>query len=543
MMRPLTLAILVGLCLTACGDDHASRSGGPLSDARAQYDVLHYDLAVAVRPDQRMLDGRLTMTAAVEDTLNSVVLDLDRRLSAERAERPEKAGGSLLPLQQDEELNQIRIGLRRTYAPGDTVRVRVAYRGSPRVAPDPPWEGGITWETTPTGAPWIATSVQRSGADLWWPVKDHPCDEPDSMDISITVPDSLVAASNGTLRAAERATDSTQTFHWHVSTSINAYGVTLNVAPYVRIDTTYASVTGENVPAAFYALPTDSSRARTVFPSFLDQLRFLEKTLGPYPFRRDKYGVAQTPFLGMEHQTLIAYGHDFGPGGLGYDASFDALHFHELAHEWYGNCLTVRDWKDIWLHEGPATYLEALYAESRRGEAAYQQVIDHFREQVSNGVPIARKSPAPIKDMYNRDAYYKGALVLHTLRFMMGRDSLTTLLRRFVGHQSAGAQTCRHVDTEEFFSLAESLADRSLNGIAATYLYQASPPDLETIRTRDTLRLAWRNTGGGTFEVPVPVRVGDTTRRVSMAGERGALSVPTEAEVQIDPEGWVLRAE
>jgi aminopeptidase N len=422
------------------------------------------------------------------------------------------------------------------------VALTVAYDGSPRVAPNPPWDGGVTWATTPTGAPWIATSCQTGGADLWWPVKDHPSDEPDSMNVAITVPDSLVAASNGRLRGVDRATDSTRTYRWDVSTSINPYAVTLNVAPYAVLDTTYRSVAGTRTPVSFYALPQDSARAQARLPHFLEHVRFLEETLGPYPFRADKYGIAQTPFLGMEHQTLIAYGNDFRDGGLGYEAEFDALHFHELAHEWYGNCLTVGDWKDFWLHEGTATYLEALYAESQGGAADYHRLIDYYQHQTANRTPIARRSPATAQEMYNRDVYYKGALVLHTLRSMIGADSVKTLLRRFVSPDGAEGPACRHVDTAEFLRLAESMTDQSLDGFAETYLYQASLPRLETTRTDSTLTLRWANAADG-FAVPVLVRVDEEMRTVSMDGGRGTLQVGREATLQIDPKGWLLRAD
>jgi aminopeptidase N len=448
-----------------------------------------------------------------------------------------------LSVERKAEGNERWISLPETKRPGDRLRVTVAYGGTPRIAPNPPWDGGFTWDVAPNGAPWIATSCQTAGADLWWPVKDHPSDEPDSMDIAFTVPDSLVAASNGRLAGVERASDSTKTFRWDVSTSINTYAVTLNVGPYTAIDTTYRSVAGTDVPVSFYALSSDVDRARAGLPHFLDHVRFLEKTIGPYPFRADKYGIAQTPFLGMEHQTLIAYGNNFNQnGGLGYDAGFDALHFHELAHEWYGNCLTVRDWKDFWVHEGTATYLEALYAESLRGEDAYHEVIDYFRGQIANRAPIAKKSPTTAQAAYDRDVYYKGALVLHTLRSMIGKDGVSSLLQRFVAPESEGP-ACRHVDTEAFLSTAESVAGRSLDAFAETYLYQASLPRLDTTRTETEVRLEWANTAGGSFEVPVPVRVGEEMRTVAMEGGEGTVSVPAGAEVRIDPKGWVLRGQ
>jgi len=529
--------VLGGLVGGAC-EPPPQESGGALTDEQAAYDVLHYDLDVAVHPDRRELTGRVQMRAGVRDSLDTVVLDLDRRLEVVRAGTGD---GTELPAVRRAGGNELYLSLPETHVPGDTITVQVDYRGSPREAPDPPWDGGLTWAQTPGGAPWIATAVQTEGADLWWPVKDHPSDEPDSMDVSITVPDSLVGASNGVLQRVEPATDSTATYHWTTTSPINTYNVTLNVAPYARIDTTYGSVAGTSVPVAFYVLPSDSARAAAHLPSLLAQVRFLEDTLGPYPFRSEKYGLAQTPFLGMEHQTLIAYGHDFGPGGLGYDASFDALHFHELAHEWYGNLVTVRDWKDFWLHEGPATYLEALYAEHREGDSAYHARIDYFRSQLDGGRPIAFPEPRTASAAYHRDVYFRGALVLHTLRYLVGEDILLRVLRGFLNPEGAETAPFRHVTTDEFVAVAEAEAERSLEAFFNVYLYQSGLPRLQTNRTGGVLTLKWEDTGEAAFGVPVPVRVDGTTRRVDMAGGSGQIEVPSGADVVVDPTGWVLR--
>ena len=535
--------IILVLSGAGCGGGTA-QPARPLPSSQAAYDVQHYDLDVRVRPEAQILAGTMRMRAAVVDTLHSVLLDLDHRLDVDSA----WVENNSLPVDtitRPSDGDQLRVPLPEPRLAGDTVSVQIAYHGAPRVAPNPPWDGGVTWSTTSEGAPWIGTSVQTAGASLWWPVKNHPSDEPDSMDIALTVPDSLVAASNGRLRAVERRSDTTRTFQWHVSMPINAYNVTMNVAPYARVDTTYQSVADERVPVSFYALPSDSATAAHVLPDFLDQLRFLEETLGPYPPRADKYGVAQAPFLGMEHQSLIAYGHDFSTGGLGYDAPFDALHFHELAHEWYGNLVTVQDWKDFWLHEGPATYLEALYAEALRGDSAYHAVTDHFRSRIQGGVSIARRESTPVQAVYDRDVYYRGAMTLHTLRFVVGEEALRTILRRFVypnGTLEGDKPPFRHATTQDFIETAEAITGRSLDDFFQVYLYRASLPRLETNRTNGKLQLQWVDTGAATLGVPVPVRVNGTVRRVPMSGGEGTVSVPIDADVQIDPEGWLLRA-
>jgi len=165
----------------------------------------------------------------------------------------------------------------------------------------------------------------------------------------------------------------TRTYHWHVSNPINVYNVALNIAPYRVIEDEMESVAGDVFPIQFYVLPEDYEKGLELFEEIKDHLAFYEEYVGPYPFRSDKYGVAQTPHLGMEHQTIIAYGAGFDNTSMtrGTDLGFDALHHHELAHEWWGNLVTNADWSDMWLHEGFGSYMQPLYREYLLGAESY----------------------------------------------------------------------------------------------------------------------------------------------------------------------------
>lgn len=531
----------MGLLGAGCGAapaQDARDSGGELLPEQAAYDVTFYDLDVQVHPATRRIDGQLEVRATVTAPLDRLVLNLDRLLQVEGATLLREGDTQALPVERRAQENQVWMTLPRTYAPGESLAVRVGYGGAPRVAPNPPWDGGFTWAETPGGAPWIATSCQTIGADVWWPVKDHPSDEPDSMALSVTVPDSLVAAANGVLRGIEQPADSLRTFHWVVSTPINSYAVALNIAPYAIIDTAYTSVSGSPVPVSFYVLPNEVAPARRVLPDLLDQVRFLEEMLRPYPFAADKYGIARTPFLGMEHQTIIAHGAALGTtNSLGYAAGFDALHFHELAHEWFGNFVTVRDWKDFWIHEGFATYLEALYAESRQGDSAYAAVTDHFRRQIANRQPIARRTPSSVQQLYGRDIYYKGAMVLHTLRTLIGDDAFFAFLRRAGGAQ---AEQPLHVTTADVVRIAEEAAGRDLAWFFDPYLYHAALPRLVTERSENALTLRWETPAALPFTMPIDVRIDGTVRTASMDGGTTTLAVPRDARVTVDPYDRVL---
>jgi len=332
-----------------------------------------------------------------------------------------------------------------------------------------------------------------------------------------------------------------------VSTPINTYAVALHAAPYAEVDTTYRSTAEMDVPVTFFALEKDTSRAREALPHFLDHVRFLEETLGPYPFRADKYGIAQTPFKGMEHQSIIAYGNDFNlNGGLYYTAGFDALHFHELAHEWYGNLITVRDWKDFWIHEGFATYLEALYREEQQGREGYWKTIRFWETRITNRRPVARTDATSAQQIYSGDVYYKGALILHTLRYVLGDEDFARLLREFTYptaemRSAMGGEQCRHVATTDIVRAAEDVSGKQLDAFFRLYLYQAELPVLKVVRKGNTLRLTWANTGGVPFDVPVPVAVNGEVRRVDMTDGGATLNLPADASIMIDEDGWVLK--
>lgn len=528
--------LFAALALSAC-QAHDGSSGGALTPAQAAYDVRSYDLALALDPAERSIEGRLTVVVDVVAPLEELVLDLDGALAVravhegERTLSFEHAGGVLT----------IATGPR---AQGASLAVAIDYGGRPRTAEQPPWKGGFTWTETEDGQPWIVTTCQQEGADLWWPCKDHPADEPDRMDLHVRVPAPLVVATNGRLVRREPHDDGTCTWHWHVSTPINNYAVALNVGPFVELEREYTSVTGEPLPITFYVQPASVDQGRAFLDEIAEHLRWFEETFGPYPFRADKYAVVETPHLGMEHQTIIAYGNRFRTDERG----FDWLHHHELAHEWWGNLVTVADWKDFWIHEGFATYCQNLYAEHLRGRAGLVESIERIRGSVNNREPVAPRTTCTTREIYfdgrgrsDNDIYYKGALILHTLRWLIGDEPFFRSLRRMcyptpeLERTTDGGQ-CRFVTTEDFVAIVEEEAGRELGWFFDTYLRRAELPRLEVRCSEGRVALAW---DVEEFPMPVEVVVGDRRVRVEPGSEVGV----GDGEFVVDPDGWVLRAE
>ena len=526
-------------------------SGGVLSPEQAAYDVKFYDLDIAIVPADSSISGVASVDAAVVHPLEWFVLDLDTvfDVQAVRWRAPAENSWHELPFRHTN--GQIWGHFSVTRQPGERLSVKVAYRGKPRIAPHPPWVGGFTWAKTPSGMPWIATSVQTDGADLWWPCKDHPSDEPDSLSLRITVPANLVVAANGILRKVEsHSSEATKTWHWFVPSPINNYGVALNIAPYQRLDTTYASTSGKIIPVSFWVLPEFVEKGKERLPQFLQHLAWYEALLGPYPFREQKYGIAQTPFYGMEHQTIIAYGANFSDEPYGYDI----LHHHELGHEWWGNMVTAMDWRDFWLHEGLCSYKHPLYMEHLFGREAYLKTLMQTKSKIRNRAPIAPAVSKTTREMYflppdyvetEGDIYNKGVWVLHTLRFIMGDTLFFKALRRMAYpapemEQWDSSHACRFVTTADFQSICEALYGKSLDWFFQTYVRQPDLPVLQVDQHPNELCLRWQIPAGKSFPMPVEIAVDGKTKTVEIPPEGLCLPIGSASEYSIDPNRNIL---
>lgn len=548
---------------------------GSLSPAQAAFDVLHYDLELWVKPEQREIEGALTVQFAVEKKLPTLVLDLDSRLAVTSVELVDfsaaggeeaassesgdvdavsnKAGSDDLDFDQRD--GRVFAHFAEALPPGAEASVRVSYGGVPRVAPNPPWEGGFQWERTMRGEHWIATSCQMEGADLWWPCKDHPSDKPDGFDLHIRVPQPLVVASNGRLQKVELHDDQTRTYHWKLEVPIPNYTVALNIAPYEVVEDTYPSVAGTNLPVKFWLLPEHVKQGRKILPEFIDHMAFLEKHLGPYPFRGEKYGIADTPHLGMEHQTILAYGNKFQP----FKWDFDWLHHHELAHEWFSNLVTAPNWNDFWIHEGFGSYMQKLYVEEKKGADAYRGYLRDVRGLILNQRPVAPRSSRSSAQMFfvdlnqpvgqrvsDSDIYYKGEWVLHTLRWLIGKDALLRTFRKMcypdaAAEASTDGSAVHFFTTDDYLALAEAESGLDLDWFFELYLRQPALPELIVEHKEGVLDLRWKVADGLTCRLPVEIIVGGIPQRVEMPSGKAQITVPKGVAVDVDPFDRILR--
>ncbi len=253
---------------------------------------------------------------------------------------------------------------------------------------------GFNWAADSLGRPWLITVDQGVGSSIWWPLKDSWADEPDSARIRITVPDPLIQVSSGRFRSKTANGDGTTTFEYFVADPINAYAINVTAGNYAHYSETYA---GEKGPLTldFFPLDYHLAVAHRQFLQARSMLNCFEHWFGPYPWYQDGYKLIEAPGTRMEHQTAVTYGNHYANGYVGRDVSgtglglgWDYIIVHESSHEWFGNNITARDQRDMWIQEGFASYAEGLYTECLYGKESGADYIVGNRRSIRNDAPV-----------------------------------------------------------------------------------------------------------------------------------------------------------
>ena len=385
------------------------------------YDVLHYEIDVAINPSLPRIEGRVRMTAAAESDLLEVDVDLDYSLAV--ASVTDGAGGSLAWTHPS---HLLKVTPSAIISEGDTFTIEVIYAGNPSAT----WDPGLSFGSA-GGAPVIYSLSEPWSARSWWPCKDYP-DDKATFDLAFSVPANLTATSNGVL---VETTDETRwsvpykRWHWRESYPMTTYLASVTAAVYVRLDDTFNASTGETMPITHYVYPYLQAAALVDLDIAAPSLAFFSETFGLYPFIAEKYGVAICPIGGgMEHQTLTSYGSMLIRG----DHYYDWLYVHELAHMWFGDLVTCKDWTHIWLNEGFASYSEALWFEHLQGAAKLKSYMESQDRPASWSGPILRDPDVSNPGYYfNNVVYDKAAWVLHMLRRVMGDAAFFGALRDY----------------------------------------------------------------------------------------------------------------
>lgn len=397
---------------------------GTLSQFRNCYDVTYYHLAIKINIEAKTVQGSNSISFKCLSDFQELQIDLFENLNIDQILFQGKA------LTFKRVYNAVFVKFPNTLLKGQQEKITVFYSGAPTIAKKAPWDGGFVFSKDENGEPWVAVACQGFGASCWWPNKDHQSDEPDSMLISITCPDPLLNISNGRLRSVIKQSDGYSQYNWFVANPINNYDVTFNIGNYVHFADTYVSpIKNQSLTLDYWVLKSNEAKAKKQFEQVKPMLAIFENRFGPYAFYEDGYKLVESPYLGMEHQSCVAYGNGYKNGYRGFDLSgsgegkkFDYIIIHESAHEWWGNSLTSYDIADMWIHEGFGQYAEAVYLEDLYGKASADKYLNGLKRGVDNKETIV--GPYGVNQEGAGDMYSKGALFLNTLRSVIHNDTI-----------------------------------------------------------------------------------------------------------------------
>ena len=475
---------------------------GTLSPLRTCYDVLFYHLDVKIDTAKGPIVGSNSMIIRVVSDFDQMQIDLFENMNVDSI-----VLDGITRVQFSREFNAVFVRLPQTLAKGSVHMLRVFYSGTPQEALNPPWQGGFTWTRDKQGNPWIVVSCQSLGASVWWPNKDHQSDEPDSMLISITVPTNLDEVSNGRLRAKTNLGNGWTRYDWFVSYPINNYNVTFAIGRYVHFHDVYRNPDGDTLSLDYFVMPYNLDKARKQFEQVKPMMQCYEKLFGKYPFLRDGYKLIETPHLGMEHQSAVAYGNAYIQGYRGTASSsvgvkFDFIIIHESAHEWWGNAVTSNDLADMWIHESFGAYAEAVYVECQYGYDEAMKYVNGKKTAILNDRPII--GPRGVNKSGSGDMYNKGQLVLNTLRHAIGNDRLWWDILKSIQEEFR----YKSIDAEDIFKLVNRKTGKDWTPFFDQYLKKTSLPklDVNILKKADsvTVRYRWRTEVKG-FNMPVKI--------------------------------------
>ncbi len=474
---------------------------GMLTPLRTCYDINYYHLDIRVDIDQKFISGSNEFRFTATQDFKKLQFDLFANLKVEKV----IFHGKNLPYTR--EANAVFLTFPNTIKRGIKEAFTVYYSGNPVVAKRAPWDGGFVFTKDTEGKPWVATACEGLGASVWWPNKDHLSDEVDSMLISISVPKGLKDVSNGRLRKVTELSDGYTRFDWIVKNPINNYDVEANIGNYIHFDDVFQGEKGK-LTLDYWVLPQNFDKAKKQFTDNVKpMLTAFEHWFGPYPFNEDGYKLIETPYLGMEHQSGVAYGNHYQNGYLGRDLSgtgwgmkWDFIIIHESGHEWFGNNITDKDAADMWIHEGFTNYSESLFVEQQFGKQAGQEYTHGNRRSIQNDAPII--AAYNVNKEGSGDMYPKGGIMLNMIRTIINNDEkwreILRGLNKTFYHQT--------VTTADIVGYINQQSGLNLTSIFDQYLRYKNIPTLEFRFENNQLLARWIADVNG-FTMPVKIKV------------------------------------
>ncbi|HLP14017.1 MAG TPA: M1 family aminopeptidase [Flavobacteriales bacterium] len=505
----------------------------PTTRALNNYDIKYHKLEWNVDPMIKYIAGKVTSHFVPAGSLSFIQFDLSDSLIADSVVYHAS------PIVFSHTGNILHVNF-PVAIPGATLdSVSVYYHGVPT-------SGGMgAFAQGSNGTDSIVWTLSEPyGAMEWWPCKQDLIDKIDSIDVFITNPAQYDAASNGIL-VSTSIVGSSKISHWKHRYPIVTYLICMAVTDYA-IYSNFVPYAATNVEVLNYVYPADSALAAAATPNIVEQMQLFDTLFGIYPFVNEKYGHAQFGWGGgMEHQTMTFM------GSYSYD-----LMAHELAHHWFGDKVTCGSWEDIWLNEGWATYLSGLCYE-HYSPTLYWPI---FKSNVINEIctepdgSVFCPDTTDISRIFDsRLTYYKGAMILHTLRWVMGDANFYTAVNNYLNDPGIMHNFAR---TSQFKAHLEAV-----HGSDLTWYFN----DWFTGEGFPTYTISWGSVGGNNinislgqtqshpsvsfFELPVPVQFKNATQDTILVfnhtfpGQFFSATLSFAPDTAIfDPEQWIISA-
>lgn len=505
---------------------------GGLRPERTCFDVQHYDLNIKINIDDKSIVGYNDIAFKVVDKTKKIQIDLFENMQIDSIVYNTKK------LDYKREFNAVFIDFPNELTVNSNESIRFYYSGKPQIAKNAPWDGGFVFKKDKEGRPWVGVAVQGTGASLWYPVKDSQTDEPENgATIKVAVPNGLTEVSNGRLTGTEDLKNGYTRWDWEVKSPINTYDITINIANYAHIHDNL-----EGLDIDYYVLSYNEERAKKHFDADVKpMLTCFQSKFGTYPFKEDGYKLVETPYLGMEHQSAVAYGNKYLKGYLGSDLSmtgvglsFDYIIVHESGHEWFGNSITSKDIADMWIHEGFTQYTELVFIECQSGYEKAMKYAKGLQRNVSNDRPIIGNYG--VNNEGSGDMYPKGALLLNTLRHVINNDELWwKIILKY-------SETYRHkiIDTETVIAFFNKESNRNLTPIFNQYLRYTSIPKLEIRSHKNKFEYRWVASEPN-FDMPIDIKIKGEKVRITptLEWQKSKVKINSLIDVEFPTEFYI----
>jgi len=464
------------------------------------WDVKKYDLSVEPDFAAKSIKGNNTISFEItKDVKNPTFqVDLQQPMKADKVE----ASFPIAEYKQDGDFIWIKSD--KTFKKGEKYTITVSYSGNPRIAINAPWDGGWVFTKDEKGNPWMSVADEGIGASIWLPTKDIWSDEPENgVVMKIITPKDLVGIGNGRLISKKPEGDKTA-YTWEVKNPINAYSIIPNIGKYVNFKDTFNGEKGK-LDLDYWVIDYNLDKAKKQFQQVKPMLSAFEYWFGPYPFYEDSYKLVESPYLGMEHQSNVAYGNQYANGYLGRDLSgtgvglnWDYIIIHESGHEWFANNITAKDQADMWVHEGFTMYSEVLFTEKFMDKKSADIYMQGIHNTVSNDIPIIGKYG--VRNEGSGDMYPKGASMLHTIRQVINNDEKFRQILRGI-NKDFYHQTVTTQQIENYISQKSGI---DFSSVFNQYLRSVKIPVLEYEQKGEELKFRYTNVVKN-FNLPIRI--------------------------------------